>query len=152
MMKSAGKKAREVDLADFNLDKIEALDPSNSKGEHKVLTVLLASLNGRFLPKGNIPRRHQFSNPLHRTGRLEAHPREAGMRDSQNVHLFDRRRPGVFQNRAHKRIRHFLLLRPHVRSSDPESTKTASISSRNSKSLIASSTTTQNFASSSLQR
>lgn len=36
MMKTAGKKAREVDLSDFNIDKIEALDPSNTKGEHKV--------------------------------------------------------------------------------------------------------------------
>lgn len=47
-MKSAGKKAREVDLADFNLDKIEALDPSNSKGEHKVSPVLLSPLKVQF--------------------------------------------------------------------------------------------------------
>lgn len=35
-MRPAGKKAREVDLADFNLDQLEALDPSHTFGEQKV--------------------------------------------------------------------------------------------------------------------
>ena len=39
-MKNAGKKVRDADLSDFNLDKIESLDPSNTKGEHKVTSPL----------------------------------------------------------------------------------------------------------------
>jgi hypothetical protein len=36
MNKTAGKRARDVDLSDINLEKIETMDPSNPKHENKV--------------------------------------------------------------------------------------------------------------------
>jgi hypothetical protein len=39
-MRATAKKAREVDLAEFDVDELEALDPSASGGEQKVENLL----------------------------------------------------------------------------------------------------------------
>jgi hypothetical protein len=36
MNKSAGKRVRDVDLSELNMEKIEVMDPSNPKSENKV--------------------------------------------------------------------------------------------------------------------
>jgi hypothetical protein len=44
-MKSTAKKARQVDLADFDLQELEALDPSNNFGQQKVRLLCSRSLS-----------------------------------------------------------------------------------------------------------
>jgi hypothetical protein len=66
-MKSTSKKARLIDLADFDLQDLEALDPSNNFGQQKVrfFAFVLPRL-ADILTIGDFQRRNQFSYPLHR--------------------------------------------------------------------------------------